>query len=73
MIDLLAFPVDEAIEILKKHNKKYLCVETKAPFVYNKYMLTNKMYVVKQHIDEVGLYTLYITKKFVKGGAHDGL
>lgn len=63
MIDVLAFPVDEAVLILEKNNINYLCIETKPPFVYNRYVLTEKMYVVKQEVDCVGSYTLYISKK----------
>ena len=63
MIDVLAFPVDEAVLILEKNNINYLCIETKPPSVYNRYVLTEKMYVVKQEVDCVGSYTLYISKK----------
>ena len=73
MLDLMAFPLDEALDILKKHNINYITVETKAPFVYNNTVPTRDWYVVKQTVDESGIYTLYITNKLLKGGAQNGL
>ena len=73
MLDLLAFSLNEAQETLKKHNINYIIVETKAPFVYNDTVPTDKWYVVKQTIDESGIYKLYIINKLLKGGALNGL
>lgn len=73
MLDMLAFPLCEAQELLKKHNINYIIVETKAPFVYNDIVPTTDWYVVKHTVDESGIYTLYITNKLLKGGAQNGL
>ena len=73
MLDLLAFPLGEAQELLKKHNINYITVETKSPFVYNDTVPTTDWYVVKQTIKESGIYVLYITNKLLKGGAQNGL
>lgn len=69
MIDVLAFELTEAEALLKKHNINFICIETKAPFVYNYYVPTAEYFVVKQLSDEVGGYILYISQKFLKGGA----
>lgn len=73
MFDLLAFPLSAALEVLKKHNINYIIVETKAPFVYNNTVPTTDWYVVKQTVDESGVYNLYTTNKLLKGGAQNGL
>ena len=69
MLNLLAFPLNDAFELLKKHNINYITVETKAPFVYNDTVPTTDWYVVRQTVDESGVYILCITNKLLKGGA----
>ncbi len=72
-IDLLGYPLEEALGMLGKKQVEYILVETKSPFVYNKDIFIERKFVVKQEFSAKG-YTLYfVNKSCLKGGVENGL
>ena len=72
-IDVLAYPLEEAEEMLKRANVQYLCIETKSPFVYNVCIAIKQRYVVNQLITDNGAYLIYIAEKQLRGGVNNGI
>lgn len=73
IIDLLGYPLEDALDLLEKKQLQYILVETKSPFVYNEGDFIERKFVVKQELSEEVCTLYFVNKRCLKGGVEDGL
>ena len=73
IIDLLGYPLEDALALLEKKQLQYILVETKSPFVYNEGDFIERKFVVKQELSEEVCTLYFVNKRCLMGGVEDGL